>query len=433
MHAREPSDSAARKMRMTFDQPDLLAAQSIPRQDEFTPTRRAGLTRLSSFLPRAGTFYARERNADLGPENRAGVSMLSPWIRRRLVSEREVVAAVLAAHGHARAEKFVQEVFWRTYWKGWLEARPAVHARFLADLAAAQELAREGALARRLAAAQAGETGVACFDVWAQELNETGFLHNHARMWFASIWLFTLELPLSLGVDFFARRLIDHDPASNLLSWRWVAGLHTPGKHYVATAHNIRLNTGGRFDPRGELNEAPAPLTEQAAPTQFSAQAIAPASSPDALEGARVALLLTQEDLHAESLAPVAAMGVAGLRSADMEGEGPAAAFSRGAMEDALARASAHFAAPNAGALDEAGVLAWAQGLGAAHVLTAYAPVGAIAHDLRRLEASLARAGVRLLRVRRAWDEAAWPHARAGFFKFREKIPRLIYEAGLTA
>jgi deoxyribodipyrimidine photo-lyase len=78
-------------------------------------------------------------------------------------------------------------------------------------------------------------------------------------------------------------------------------------------------------------------------------------------------------------------------------------------------------------------VLAWALGLGATHVLTAYAPLGAIAQDLRRLEASLAPAGVRLLRVRRAWDEAAWPHARAGFFKFREKIPRLIDEAGLTA
>jgi deoxyribodipyrimidine photo-lyase len=65
-----------------------------------------------------------------------------------------------------------------------------------------------------------------------QELVETGYLHNHARMWFASIWIFTLRLPWELGADFFLRHLLDGDAASNTLSWRWVAGLHTKGKHY---------------------------------------------------------------------------------------------------------------------------------------------------------------------------------------------------------
>jgi deoxyribodipyrimidine photo-lyase len=70
-----------------------------------------------------------------------------------------------------------------------------------------------------------GQTGLDCFDSWASELIETGYLHNNARMWFASIWIFTL-------------------------GWRWVAGLHTRGKPYPADAQNIATFTAGRFAPR---------------------------------------------------------------------------------------------------------------------------------------------------------------------------------------
>ncbi len=78
--------------------------------------------------------------------------------------------------------------------------------------------------------ATTGRTGLACFDAWARELLDVGYLHNPARMWFASLWIFTLELPWALGADFFLRHLLDGDPASNTLSWRWVGGLQTPGK-----------------------------------------------------------------------------------------------------------------------------------------------------------------------------------------------------------
>ena len=58
-------------------------------------------------------------------------------------------------------------------------------------------------------------------------------------MWFASIWIFTLNLPWELGANFFYKNLLDADPASNTLSWRWVAGLHTEGKFYLARQENI--------------------------------------------------------------------------------------------------------------------------------------------------------------------------------------------------
>ncbi|HSG56255.1 MAG TPA: DNA photolyase, partial [Paracoccaceae bacterium] len=45
---------------------------------------------------------------------------------------------------------------------------------------------------------------------------------------------------------------------------------------------------------------------------------------------------------------------------------------------------------------------------------------------LQALEGLLAPDGIRLVRLRRAFDSAAWPHATHGFFKFKEKIPALL-------
>ena len=265
------------------------------------PTREAGLERLESFLPLAGHEYARERNHDRGPGDRGNVSGLSPYIRHRLVSESEVVEAVIAAHGPEAGSKFIQEVCWRTYWKGWLELRPRVWDRYQGQVREdLDRLARSTTLRSEYEAAVAGRTGLACFDAWARELVETGYLHNHARMWFASIWIFTLKLPWSLGADFFLRYLMDGDPASNTLSWRWVAGLQTRGKTYLARADNIATYTNGRFQPRpGELAEE-AQAVEEPGPEAPGKLAAAGRVEP----GAQFGLLLTEEDLQAEGFGP---------------------------------------------------------------------------------------------------------------------------------
>src|SRR6056297_2603515 len=217
------------------------------------PIRAAGAHVLATFAPRMGRRYANGRNFDRGPGAHRDVSMLSPYLRRRLVTEHETVAAALGAHGHENAEKFVQEVIWRGYFKGWLERRPGIWQSYRDGLMRDLEQADgDRRLRREVASAEAGETGLACFDAWARELVETGYLHNHARMWFASIWIFTFGLPWRLGADFFLRHLLDGDPASNTLGWRWVAGLHTRGKPYKAQAWNIAKFTGQRFTPRPE-------------------------------------------------------------------------------------------------------------------------------------------------------------------------------------
>lgn len=387
---------------------------------DWTPTRAAALERLAEFLPHAGADYARLRNIDRGPDDRSNVSALSPWLRRRILTEEEVIAAVLRRHGFARAEKFIQEVCWRTYWKGWLELRPGV----LADYhAAAARLSAEWADSAALAAARAGQTGIACFDAWAAELVRTGWLHNHARMWFASIWIFTLRLPWELGAAFMAQHLLDADPASNTLSWRWVAGLQTPGKHYLARAENIRLNTLGRFDPAGQLDE-------QALPVPMVAPNPPPGAIPPAQVPAtdRVALLLTEEDLSPETL-PVGATVVALAALTTPSADSPAGRFAAGALADGLDRAGAQFGLAGQLLAPEA-VAAWALDAGVSEVVTACAPLGPSARALDEIERALALVSIRLVRVRRAWDTRCWPLATKGFFAFRQHIPKLV--AGLV-
>jgi deoxyribodipyrimidine photo-lyase len=384
--------------------------------ETFPGSRAASLARLAAFAPRMGSAYAAGRNSDPGPGRREDVSLLSPAVRHRLVTEADLVGTALTHHGAARAEKFIQEVFWRSYWKGFLELRPGIWDAYRAELSRDRAaLATNGGLCKAYEAAVAGATGIACFDAWMAELRESGWLHNHVRMWAASIWIFTLRLPWTLGADLFLHHLLDGDAASNTLSWRWVAGIQTAGKHYVARAENIRRHTLGRFDPTGELDEAPLPLSAPPLP------APRPLPRADALPTGPFLLLLHEDDLHAESLLP-RGMPVAGVAAiAVPERRSPTgcapqvATYVRGAVEDGLARAAQHFGAP-AEMLAPEDVARWAA---ARPVVTPWAPVGWTAE-------ALAGAGVPLIRIRREWDEACWPLATKGFFPFRESIPKLL-------
>jgi deoxyribodipyrimidine photo-lyase len=311
---------------------------------DFPPQRAAALARLAAFAAGPAADYARLRNFDRGPQAPATVSGLSPYLRHRALTEHEVLAAVLTRWPLVRVEKFVQEVFWRTYWKGWLQARPAVWDEYLR--AVAQRLAElDSTGLRQYERACAGATGIDAFDAWAMQLTGTGYLHNHTRMWFASIWTHTLHLPWELGADFFLRHLLDGDPASNTLSWRWVVGLHTTGKTYLARADNIAKYTEARYAPRGLAVAAPAPPAPRLPPLR-------PLQSVPSPPAGEAGLLLTSEDLHAESLPLAPATVVAVALLPPVEGYGPqprpvrVGEFVAVLAADGLSRAGAHFAAP---------------------------------------------------------------------------------------
>jgi hypothetical protein len=296
--------------------------------------------------------------------------------------------------------------------------RPGIWERYCAEVDALRQ--RSGGWRAAYDRAVAGNTGIDCFDAWVHELAEHGYLHNHARMWFASIWIFTLRLPWQLGADLFYRQLYDGDPASNTLSWRWVAGLQTAGKTYLATAGNIERFTGGRFAPAGLSGVATALSEPPTPPGALRSEAAIPAG--------RAGLLLVEDDLHPESLAlrgavvAVASIAIEAVRAERVD------AFVNAALADARSRAAAHFRAPEV-ALPEptaAAIADWARGHDVRTVLVAEAPVGPARAALARAAGDLAAAGIDLVFVRRSWDAAAWPGATRGFFAFRETAAALI-------
>lgn len=396
----------------------------------WVPRRESATHQLEAFISHCGRDYARLRNFDRGPGRHVHVSRLSPFLRHRLILETEVIAAAVRAHGPADAEKFVQEVFWRTYFKGWLEQHPAVWKDYRSSLTdLMNRLATEPILSARHAQAFRGETGIDCFDHWVRELKQTGYLHNHARMWFASIWVFTLDLPWQLGADFFYRYLLDGDAASNTLSWRWVCGLHTKGKAYLARGSNIEKFTGGRFDPTGQLS-----LHAAAVPDRSDAPLVALAAPAAVAIPTPFGLLLTSEDCHPESLplhaSPTALLGlVAGEERSTLPMSAVAGAFGLGAVRDALQRCEQHFdvAAEVVESWDEfEAILGWAERAGIRTIVTAHAAVGPIAHRLRELKSRLAHEGIELIAIMRDFDRLAWPHTTKGFFRLKKKIPALI-------
>jgi deoxyribodipyrimidine photo-lyase len=399
----------------------------------FPPTRDAGLQCLAAFVPHAGRTYAAKRNFDYGAGLHTSVSVLSPYIRHRLITESEVVAAVLQVHSASAAEKFIQEVCWRTYWKGWLEQRPQVWTKYLDELAMQRAALREDdATAAEIAGAERGDTGIACFDAWARELVETGYLHNHARMWFASIWIFTLKLPWAPGADFFLRHLLDGDPASNTLSWRWVAGLHTRGKTYLARPDNIAEYTAGRFQPnRDELAAFALPLGDDAPVERV---ALRPADVVP--KGARVILLVTEEDLSPETW-PLADVDVCGVAPFMPDGDSGqfsplVRAFKAGAMTDAETRASAHWCQPVARVTTSDELVAFAANQRATACVTTTIPVGSVKPEIDSWLPACRLASVPLLQIARRWDSLFWPHATAGFFKLKERIPGTLAKLDLT-
>lgn len=400
-------------------------------------TRRAALESLRRFLPRAGAVYASERNFDRGPDERNNVSLLSPYLRHRLIAETEVLDAVLQCHGSSAASRFIDQIFWRAYFKGWLEHHPTVWSDYRAAVSSLIDtLETNSDLRKRYEAALNAATGIDCFDAWVTELVNTGYLHNHARMWFASIWVYTLGLPWQLGADFFYRHLVDGDPASNTLGWRWICGLHTQGKSYLARPSNIARYTSFRFVPDGRLaGEAPPMTDSQTHPLRTLPDAQA---TPADL---RYGLLVTEEDCNPQTLpldcAPVAVMGATTTESRSPLPVGiPARIFATGAVANGTLRAARHFRVPSQRVMDDDwddALVAWASANGLDAIVTAYAPAGPVAEKLTRCRRTLAAHGVELLQPRRAYDSCTWQHASGGYFRMKPRIPDILEQLGLDA
>lgn len=384
----------------------------------FTPTRAAAIESLNSFLvlvPRYAEFrnFARRGNRD--------VSRLSPYIRYRLISEMEVVREVLKCHSFEQAEKFIQEVVWRTYWKGWLERNPGVWVSCVDSEARYQTEYTTSPWGELYERACRGETKLDFFNEWVSELIQTGYLHNHVRMWFASVWVFTLKIPWQLGAMFMYRHLLDGDPASNTLSWRWVAGLQTAGKSYLAKPDNIARYSEERWVPKpGELAESTSKV-ELDPPSAYEW----PQVTYSALPEGPYAVLTTSDDLSAEEIPELMqrAQALALLRSSTSSAHSPLVArFVSDAESDQFNRIG------DKGEVFQSSeqVLKWLQRAGLTAAVVVAPGVGPHFTRVFEVASALKQQGIETYWYQREWDSELHKLADRGFFPFWERVRKRL-------
>ncbi len=366
----------------------------------------AGDNALQAFLEQGAAGYEAHRNFDYGPDDRSNVSQLSKFISHRVLFEYDVAKRALARHQPDVIDKFIQEVFWRIYWKGWLEHRPAVWADYIA-------FDHDTTPTHRYQQALTGKTGIDCFDYWSAELQNTNYLHNHARMWFASIWIFTLGLPWQAGARFFMQHLYDGDAASNTLGWRWVAGIQTAGKHYLARANNIAQFTNGRFAPQN-LNETALPIASA------KSYDIMPIDDHTNYQKKHNNLIVLENDLYLKNEEIYAAYDAvyvlrpdSVLRSVDIAG----------AVTDFKMGLVSAFCeiCPDAQIIDAAKLQQIAASQAGLDIV--YPSIGDNLDHLFRVRDNH---GVALHLLKRPEDMFSWHYAKKGFFNFKKHIPDIL-------
>ncbi len=245
----------------------------------FPPSRATGLARLASVDPVA---YARTRNHVQG-----AVTRLSPYLTHGLLSVPEVVAAV------GVGGKLAQELAWREFFQ-------LVHARegaaILRDRYRPQPRLAPSAGPRRLPRALVeGRTGVTALDAAVRALIDTGYVHNHARMWLAATACHLAGADWRAGAAWFQFHLLDGDLASNALSWQWVAGSGST-RPYLMDQANLNLfgdtRQAGTFldRPHGDLLAGPTPV-ELRDTVDLALPTAVPDLPPPALDPGRRVLL----------------------------------------------------------------------------------------------------------------------------------------------
>ena len=385
----------------------------------FIPTKQAARNSLESFIPKCGSIYSAYRNYDREDKSNSTVSRFSPWIRNRTLPEWEVIDAVLKEHSATAASKFIDEVLWRTYWKGWLQLRPSIWKAYQQDLA---KLCEPYSNHSKYTKAIESLSGIDCFDIWNRELIDNNYLHNHARMWYASIWIHTLKLPWQLGADWFLRNLFDGDPASNTLSWRWVAGLHTQGKSYLARRDNILKYTENRFEVDVALANEAIDVEQVDHPSPIILEEFPPIP-----KGKRLGILITLEDLSAidwldKMAGSVAQAGYFPLDAYKKHNMAPSVIkFHQESMINQMDKNMPLFIEQ-----DAAKVLEWIKAESLDGIIIAEPPIGPTQASLKSLVTSLEPAGTICYWARHWWDATLYPYATHGFFRFKKAIPSAI-------
>ncbi|OUL20154.1 deoxyribodipyrimidine photolyase [Nostoc sp. RF31YmG] len=186
------------------------------------------------------TTYEKTRNFLTG-----AVTRLSPYIRYGVLSLREIRGYVLERVNNPEdGTKLINELGWRDYWQ-------RLYAKLGDGIWQDQEAYKTGYTAQNYAPdlpqdIREGNTGRVCIDNFSQDLQKIGYLHNHARMWLAAYIVHWRRIRWQAGAKWFLQHLLDGDPASNNMSWQWVASTFSH-KPYYFNRENLERYTKGVY------------------------------------------------------------------------------------------------------------------------------------------------------------------------------------------
>ena len=369
---------------------------------------------VKSFINEKAQMYGRLRNFDFGSMEKNFVSGLSPAISHRLITEHHFVKEILKIYPFEKVEKLVQEVCWRTYWKGYLEHHKSIWINYKLDL----ERLKEYEITDKYISAIEGKTQIRCFNDWTNELKNNGYLHNHTRMWYASIWIFTLKLPWQLGAEFFMRNLLDADAASNTLSWRWVAGLHTKGKTYLARPSNIRKFTNNRCSPQNKLANFAKIQTED--------HTIIPNSIPYTnYEKPRKVkcLLIHENDVSLDDIPNYDHLLIQKSNCSSINRSNLVRDYVDNLLFDCLRRSLKKSKPKIFNFSDKTKLKDFINKNEINKIFAHYPGIGYLKDELNHFSKA---SGVDIRYFITDWDSDLWPHASKGFFKLKKKIPDIL-------
>ena len=370
--------------------------------------------------------YETKRNYDYGPGKHANVSVLSPYLRHRIITEEYLIKTAIKKYPAPKIEKFLQEIFWRTYWKGWMELRSQVWS----DYKNLQNIELKNDKYQLFENILLYKSGIECFDFWTKELIETNYLHNHARMWYASIWIHTFKLPWHLGADLFLNNLLDGDPASNTLSWRWVAGLQTKGKAYLAKDWNIQKFTNGRFTPK-ETDFSSTPIIEPFIEYKMNSVKF---HETKEIDWGNSGLLITTEDMDVLSCDkirfPLKNAYILALSEVEEEKYSESVSDFKRKIADSskktLSENIDNIEIQSKGANQIKQIINWAKENRLKSIVTLACPYGHIRDFINLLKKELNKESIEIIKLYRDYDMKYWNLASASFFNFFKKAIQKI-------
>lgn len=250
-------------------------------------------TDLASILERVDRIdpiaYGKTRNRIDG-----AVTYLSPFISRGVISTRFVLERVLAKGVDLRdIESFVKELCWRDYFQ---------RVQQVKDLDQDIRQPQFPVAHRELPmAALNADTGIQAIDEGILRLFDTGYMHNHVRMYTAMLFCNIGQAHWREPARWMYYHLLDGDWASNACSWQWVAGANS-SKKYVANQENINrftLTSQSRtyLDTSYEALESIRIPDELRATQPFLPETPLPAASALTIDPTKPTLIYTSHNL----------------------------------------------------------------------------------------------------------------------------------------